>query len=232
MKQKGEAVLRWLDRHALILGLLLGALLSAALAVYNVSGGPPSNLNDIGGWRNRMIFIVMTALVQMMVLTAAALMGPCSFARLALRQLLVTAGLFILLLAINHKSYLFVNQLLPFIRQMDAAGLSAIGEMQLNLSAPAATALYLLTRGPIYDMYTVKLACAACFLLLALLAARAADRRNWGLRSRASRPPARQTKPCRRRCSTPTCRWMPRAIRSNERVWKTRGKTSVQLQQK
>ena len=185
MKQKGEAVLRWLDRHALILGLLLGALLSAALAVYNVSGGPLSNLNDIGGWRNRMIFIVMTALVQMMVLTAAALMGPRSFARLALRQLLVTAGLLILLLAINHKSYLFVNQLLPFIRQMDAAGLSAIGEMQLNLSAPAATALYLLTRGPIYDMYTVKLACAACFLLLALLAARAADRRNWGLRSEA-----------------------------------------------
>ena len=185
MRQKGEAVLRWLDRHALILGLLLGALLSAALAVYNVSGGPLSNLNDIGGWRNRMIFIVMTALVQMMVLTAAALMGPRSFARLALRQLLVTAGLFILLLAINHKSYLFVNQLLPFIRQMDAAGLSAIGEMQLNLSAPAATALYLLTRGPIYDMYTVKLACAACFLLLALLAARAADRRNWGLRSEA-----------------------------------------------
>ena len=185
MKQKAEAVFGWLDRHALILGVLLGALLSAALAVYNVSGGPLSNLNDIGGWHNRVIFIAMTAAVQMLLLTATAWMSPRRFGRMAIRQLLVTAGLLILLLAINHKSYLFVNQLLPFIRQMDESGLSAMRDMQLNLSAPAVTVLYLVTRGPIYDMYTVKLACAACFLLLALLAARAADRRGWGLRSEA-----------------------------------------------
>lgn len=185
MKQKLEAALRRANRHAPILGLLLGALLSAALAVYNVSGGPLSNLNDIGGWHNRLLFILMTAAVQMLVLAAAVLMSPRDVRRMALRELLVTAGLFILLLAINHKSYLFVNQLLPLVRRMDAVGLSAIGEMQLNLSAPTATALYLLTRGPIYDMYTVKLACSACFLLLALLAARAADKRGWGLRSEA-----------------------------------------------
>ena len=185
MKQRAEAVFGWLDRHVLILGVLLGALLSAALAVYNVSGGPLSNLNDIGGWRNRVIFIAMTAVVQMLLLTATAWMSPRRFGRMAIRQLLVTAGLLILLLAINHKSYLFVNQLLPFIRQMDESGLSAMRDMQLNLSAPAVTVLYLVTRGPIYDMYTVKLACAACFLLLALLAARAADRRGWGLRSEA-----------------------------------------------
>ena len=185
MKQKAEAVFGWLDRHALILGVLLGALLSAALAVYNVSGGPLSNLNDIGGWHNRVIFIAMTAAVQMLLLTATAWMSPRRFGRMAIRQLLVTAGLLILLLAINHKSYLFVNQLLPFIRQMDESGLSAMRDMQLNLSAPAVTVLYLVTRGPIYDMYTVKLACAACFLLLALLAARAADRRGWGLRGEA-----------------------------------------------
>ena len=63
MKQKLKAALRRANRHAPILGLLSGALLSAALAVYNVSGGPLSNLNDIGGWHNRLLFILMTAAV-------------------------------------------------------------------------------------------------------------------------------------------------------------------------
>ena len=47
------------------------------------------------------------------------------------------------------------------------AGLSAMNDMRLNLSAPAVTALYLLTRGPIYDMYMLKLACMGAFLLMA-----------------------------------------------------------------
>lgn len=75
--------------------------------------------------------------------------------------------------------------MLPFIRRMDAAGLSAMNDMRLNLSAPAVTALYLLTRGPIYDMYMLKLACMGAFLLMAVLAAHAADRRGWGLRGEA-----------------------------------------------
>lgn len=185
MKAKLKALGAWTDRHALLLGALLAALLSALVALYNVNVGPLSNLNDIGGWKNRVIFIAMTAGVQLFVLLAAALLYHERFWRLALRELLLTAGLLILLMAINHKSYLFVEQMLPFIRRMDEAGLSAMNDMQLNLSAPAATALYVLTRGPIYDMYPVKLACMGAFLLLAVLAARAADRRGWGLRSEA-----------------------------------------------
>ena len=185
MKTKLNAFSAWLDRHALPLGALLAAGLSLLLALYNVGSGPLSNLNDIGGWRNRVLYIALTAGMQMVVLLAAALLYHERFWRLAVRELLLTAGLVILLMGINHKSYLFVEQMLPFIRQMDAAGLSAISGMQLNLSAPAATALYLITRGTIYDMYMVKLVCMGAFLLLAVLAAHAADVRNWGLRSEA-----------------------------------------------
>ena len=153
---------------------------SLLLALYNVVGGPLGNLNDIGGWRNRVLYIALTAAVQLFVLLAAALLYHERFWRLAVRQLLLTVGLVILLMGVNHKSYLFVEQMLPFIRRMDAAGLSAMNDMRLNLSAPAVTALYLLTRGPIYDMYMLRLACMGAFLLMAVLAARAADRRGAG----------------------------------------------------
>ena len=185
MKTKLNALSAWLDRHALPLGAALAAALSMLLALYNIGGGPLGNLNDIGGWRNRALYIALTAAVQLFVLLAAALLYHERFWRLAVRQLLLTVGLVILLMGINHKSYLFVEQMLPFIRRMDAAGLSAMNDMRLNLSAPAVTALYLLTRGPIYDMYMLKLACMGAFLLMAVLAAHAADRRGWGLRGEA-----------------------------------------------
>ena len=185
MKTKLNALSAWLDRHALPFGAALAAALSLLLALYNVGGGPLGNLNDIGGWRNRALYIALTAAVQLFVLLAAALLYHERFWRLAVRQLLLTVGLVILLMGINHKSYLFVEQMLPFIRRMDAAGLSAMNDMRLNLSAPAVTALYLLTRGPIYDMYMLKLACMGAFLLMAVLAAHAADRRGWGLRGEA-----------------------------------------------
>ena len=185
MKTKLNALSAWLDRHALPFGAALAAALSLLLALYNVGVGPLGNLNDIGGWRNRALYIALTAAVQLFVLLAAALLYHERFWRLAVRQLLLTVGLVILLMGVNHKSYLFVEQMLPFIRRMDAAGLSAMNDMRLNLSAPAVTALYLLTRGPIYDMYMLKLACMGAFLLMAVLAAHAADRRGWGLRGEA-----------------------------------------------
>ena len=184
MKTKLNALSAWLDRHALPLGAALAAALSLLLALYNVGGGPLGNLNDIGGWRNRALYIALTAAVQLFVLLAAALLYHERF-----------WGLVILLMGINHKSYLFVEQMLPFIRRMDAAGLSAMNDMRLNLSAPAVTALYLLTRGPIYDMYMLKLACMGAFLLMAVLAAHAADRRDGGQRPadrRAQRAAARR----------------------------------------
>ena len=104
MKTKLNALSAWLDRHALPLGAALAAALSQLLALYNVGVGPLGNLNDIGGWRNRALYIALTAAVQLFVLLAAALLYHERFWRLAVRQLLLTVGLVILLMGINHKS--------------------------------------------------------------------------------------------------------------------------------
>ena len=181
MKKRMKDVLAFADRYCLPLGAVLAALLAGALALYNVSSGPLSNLNDIGGWSNRALFIAMTAAVHALVLMMQAAMCRKSFVRMALRQMILTVGLFIALLAINQKTYLFVEQVLPLVRQMDEIGLAA--ESPLNLSALALTVLYGVTRGPVYDMYTLKLLCIGCFLALAVLAARAADRHGLGWRA-------------------------------------------------
>ncbi|MFR6027374.1 MAG: hypothetical protein ACLUMK_12835 [Christensenellales bacterium] len=70
-----------------------GGSASMLLALYNVGGGPLGNLNDIGGWRNRALYIALTAAVQLFVLLAAALLYHERFWRLAVRQLLLTVGL-------------------------------------------------------------------------------------------------------------------------------------------
>ena len=167
------------DRHARALGLLLAAVLAALTAALNVSRGPLSNLNDIGGWTNRMAFIALAAAAHAAVLAMQALLNRKGFGRLAL----TTLGFLLLTLPINQKTLLFTEQVLPLVRKMDAMGLAAANESALNLSAPALTLLYAVTRGPIYDMYSIKLLCVVCNLGLAILAAHAADRRNWGVRA-------------------------------------------------
>ena len=80
------------DRHARALGLLLAAVLAALTAALNVSRGPLSNLNDIGGWTNRMAFIALAAAAHAAVLAMQALLNRKGFGRLALRQVLTTLG--------------------------------------------------------------------------------------------------------------------------------------------
>ena len=174
-----------LMRLRLPLGVLLALALSAGTAALNVSAGPLGNLNDIGGWNNRLLFILMTAGVQAGVLLLCALMHRGSMGRLALRMLMLTAGLLILLMGVNQKTYVYVQNVQPIVRAMDTGGLNAGLAMESTLSAPALTLLYLVTRGPVYDMYLVKLLAIACVLLTALLAVRAADARGWGLRADA-----------------------------------------------
>lgn len=178
-----KRIMNLADRHARALGLLLAAVLAALTAVLNVSRGPLSNLNDIGGWKNRMAFIALAAAAHAAVLAMQALLNRKGFGRLALRQVLTTLGFLLLTLPINQKTLLFTEQVLPLVRKMDAMGLAAANESALNLSAPALTLLYAVTRGPIYDMYSIKLLCVVCNLGLAILAAHAADRRNWGVRA-------------------------------------------------
>lgn len=183
-QQAAERADGFLTKHRMVFSALLAALLSGVLAVYNVSAGPLHNLNDIGGWSNRALFIVMSAAVQAVLLLMCALLSRVRFSRTALRMALVTAGYFIALLAINQKTYLYVKVLQPLIRAMDG-GFAAGMQAGSYLSAPARLLVYLITRGPVYDMYLLKLFAVGCYMLLALLITRAADRRGLGLRAEA-----------------------------------------------
>lgn len=176
---------RWLDGRRVLAGALLAALLSGALALFNVGAGPLGNLHDIGGWANRALFIALTAAVHFAALLACAGLSRVRFSRVMLREAIVTAGLYIALLAINQKTYAYVNAVQPIVRAMDEGGLAAGLATQSFLSAPAIALLYVITRGPVYDMYLVKLFCVGCLLLLAVLAMHHADRRGLGIRAEA-----------------------------------------------
>lgn len=174
---------RFTQKHRLLLSAVLAVLLSGLLALYNVSSGPLRNLNDIGGWDNRALFIAMSAAVHLSMLLLCAWLSHVSLARTALRQIIVTAGMVILLLAINQKTYAYVNVMQPVIRAMDEGGLAAGVAAASGMSAPMLLLMYAITRGPVYDMYLLKLFAIGCDLLLGLLAMRAADRNRLGLRA-------------------------------------------------
>ena len=185
MKDVLSALDRFTQKHRLLLSAVLAVLLSGLLALYNVSSGPLRNLNDIGGWDNRALFIAMSAAVHLSMLLLCAWLSRVSLARTALRQVIVTAGMVILLLAINQKTYAYVNVMQPVIRAMDEGGLAAGVAAASGVSAPMLLLMYAITRGPVYDMYLLKLFAIGCDLLLGLLAMRAADRNRLGLRAEA-----------------------------------------------
>lgn len=166
--------------------LASGVLLAALTAAYNLTAGPLVNLNDIGTWHNRLLFGAMAGFVHLSLLLAAAMLCRRGALRAMLRQALVTAGFVMLLMGINQKTYAYVQTVQPIVRAMDEAGLSAAASAQTNLTAPALTLLYLFTRGPVYDMYLVKLFAVACDLTLALFAARAAEEYGEGWRAEAA----------------------------------------------
>lgn len=175
-----------LSRHALAAGLIFALPLSALTWAYNLFVGPLYNLNDIGTWRLRLLFVTLCAAAHFALLAATALLYHENAARLALRQLTVTAGFVILLLGINQRTYLYAQTVRPLIRAAQEGGLAALTGMKTNLSVPALTLLCAATGGPIYDMYLAKLLAIFCDVLLALCAARAADGMKLGLRAEAA----------------------------------------------
>ena len=175
----------YLARWRLLLGAAVAVLLAGGFALMSVYAGPIYNLNDIGTFRARLLFIAMTAAVYLLLLLLTAALNKGNIYRMLLRQMIVTAGLLILLMGINQKTFFYVENTQPLIRAMDSQGLAALAGWETNLSAPAATLLYLITRGPVYDMYLVKLVCIGGYLLLCLLTLFAADRLNIGLCSEA-----------------------------------------------
>lgn len=180
-----SAINERLARLRLPLGAAVSAALAAGFALMSVYAGPIYNLNDIGGFGNRAVFIVMAAAVYFALLLLTAALCRGGVWRMLLRQMIVTAGMMILLTGINQKTYFYVDVTQPLVRAMDASGLGAYADFGGNLSAPAAALVYLITRGPVYDMYSVKLVCIAAYLLLGLLALYAADRAGLGMRAEA-----------------------------------------------
>jgi len=175
----------WMTRHRVILGGLLSLFFAALLGIYNVSSGPLKNLNDIGGWENRALFIAMTAAVHVLLLFACTMLSRCCFERVALRQMIVTAGFYIMLLAINQKTYAFVEVMLPAVRAMQSGGFAAGLALNTGLSAFALLILRILSATPIYPMYMMKLLAMASMLIIALLMMRAAERSGLGIRTEA-----------------------------------------------
>ena len=173
----------FLTRHRLVFGALLALALSGALALYNVSSGPLRNLNDIGGWSNRAAFIGCSAIVHVLMLLLCTALSRCCFARVALRQLILTAGYYILLLGINHKTYAFTEVMLPLIRAMQEGGIAAGFEMNTGCSVYALLALRGMASTPIYPMYMLKLAAMASLLVISILTMRAAEKHGMGLRA-------------------------------------------------
>ena len=109
-----------------MIGLFTSALLAGGFAVMNVFMGPLFNLNDIGSFRVRVLFIALAAAVDGLLLLLAAGSAGGKILRMLLRQGIVTAGFVILLLGINQKTYFYNQNLLPLIRAMDKDGLSAM----------------------------------------------------------------------------------------------------------
>lgn len=175
-----------LSRRLPLTALAFGALLALATAAFDLTVGPLYNLNDIGVWRYRLLFNVMAAFVHLSLMCMTALLCRRGTARAMLRQLLVTVGFLILMLGINQKTYVYVRTVQPIVRAMDTGALAAAAGAETNLTAPALTLLYLISRGPVYDMYLVKLFADACCLTLALLAARAAEEWGEGMRPEAA----------------------------------------------
>lgn len=182
ISQEAKRLDCFLTKHRFGFSVLLATALSGVLAVYNVSSGPLHNLNDIGGWSNRALFIMMSAAVHGALLMGGAFLSNVCFSRTALRQVILTAGYFILLIAINQKTYWYVQVLQPLVRAMDA-GFSVGMQAESHFSAPAKILIYLITRGPVYDMYLLKLVAIGCYLATVLLVVYAAEQHHLGIRA-------------------------------------------------
>ena len=174
-----------ISQYSAVPGIALSLLIGAGVVFLNVSAGPLSNLNDIGGWRNRLLFLILCACAETLVQFLAVRLRPLSCGRMLLRQLLLACGLHIALLAINQKTYSYTAQLQPMIRAAEAGGLSALAGTDTAMSVPLLSLLYLLTRIPVYDMYLVKLLCIASYQVLALLFVHSMEESLPGLRAEA-----------------------------------------------
>lgn len=171
LKKYGSEAYERFQAHSLLIGWLGAVLMTVAALASNLMGGPLYNLNDIHTWQNRMIFTGMATFMHFSLMAILVLDSHKDIGHLLVRELIVTVSLMILFLAMNQKTFAYNSQIQPIVRAMDTRALSAIPDFRSGHSVPALTLYYLLTRGPIYDMYLAKLFCMGCYELLCISAA-------------------------------------------------------------
>ncbi|MCR4707959.1 MAG: hypothetical protein K5746_08430 [Clostridiales bacterium] len=183
--EAGRRTNLWLTRYGTAFGIALSLFIGAMTVLVNVSAGPLSNLNDIGGWRNRLLFLILCGISEALIQLLAVRLRPSSGGRMLLRQLLLVCGFHIALLAINQKTYYYTAQVQPLIRAAEGGGLSSLAGTQTVLSVPHLTLLFGLTRIPVYDLYLVKLLSIVSWQTLTLLFVFEAEKSLTGLQPEA-----------------------------------------------
>lgn len=173
------------SQYATGIGIFFSILIGAVITSVNVSLGPLANLNDIGGWHNRFIFLILCGGAEVLVQILAVRLRPSSCGRMLVRQLILVCGFHIAMLAINQKTYYYSMQIQPLIRAAETGGLSVLADIDTTLSIPLLSFLFLLTRIPIYDMYLVKLFCIVSYQVLVLLFVHSMEKTLPGLRTEA-----------------------------------------------
>ena len=170
----------------LLLPPALALVCAGGFFAWNIRLGPLSNLNDIGGWDRRLIFMTAASAVLFALLMLPFVLSRSrGVFRVLLRQGLLMAGMVIYLLAINQKTYAYTAQIQPLLRRLQAGGLGALPK-DCPVSGPMALLLMGVTRFPSYDMYSVKLVCVFCVLATACIAGHLADEKQMGLRAEAT----------------------------------------------
>ncbi len=174
---------KWME---MLLPPVLALVCAGGFFAWNIRLGPLSNLNDIGGWDRRLLFMTAaSAVLFALLLLPFALSRSRGVLRVLLRQGILMAGMVIYLLAINQKTYAYTTQIQPLLRKLQAGGLGAL-PADSPVSAPMALLLMGVTRFPSYDMYSVKLVSVFCVLAAACIAGHLADEERMGLRAEAT----------------------------------------------
>ena len=157
-----------MQAHSRMIGLLTAVMLTLLTFAFNLAGGPLYNLNDIHNWSNRLMFTGFSAVMHLSLLLFLVMESHRDIGHLLVRQILITVSLIIMFFAMNQKTFAYNTQIQPIVRAMDTEALNAISRFESGYSVPALTLYYILTRGPIYDMYLAKLFCIGCYELLCI----------------------------------------------------------------
>lgn len=156
------------------LRLMILAGLAAAFFLMNVNAGPLSQMDEIGGWGLRRLYLVLASGMLFVALASTAFFRS-TWGTYALRMMFLVLGAVMRFYAMDSYSPYFVENLSPVIKAL--SGGLAQGAAQGNAYTPLTlTLLYVLQKLPIFPMYLVKLLSIGGDLLLAQICCRGMEK--------------------------------------------------------